>query len=64
MILISCTNKTMICYCVLWNCSLVGVFSCAVDADQCAKGLHGSTVVQCRLNDFTNTGQHLLRNPA
>ena len=33
MILISCTNETMICYCVLWNCSLVGVFSCAVDAN-------------------------------
>ena len=63
MILISCTNKTMICYCVLWNCSLVGVFSCAVDANLVAKGLD-ATVVQCRLNDYTNTGQHLLRNPA
>ena len=54
----------MICYCVLFHCSLVGVFSSAVDAAQCAKGLHGSTVVQCRLNDYTDTGKEIVRNPA
>jgi hypothetical protein len=56
--------KRMICYCVLFHCSLVGVFSCAADAAQCAKGLHGSTVVQCHLNDYTDTGKQIVRNPA
>jgi hypothetical protein len=54
----------MIAYTVLFHCSLVAVFSCAVDAAQCAKGLHGATVVQCHLNDYTDTGKQLVRNPA
>jgi hypothetical protein len=56
--------QTMICNCVIWNCSLVGVFSCAVDADLVAKGLYGSIVVQCRLDDYTDMGKEIVRNPA
>ena len=58
----SCANK-MICHCVLWNCSPVGVSACAADADLVAKGLHDSTVVQCRMNDYTRAKASLLLHP-
>jgi hypothetical protein len=54
----------MILHCVLWNDQLIAVFSCVTDAHECAKGLLGSSVVQCHLNDYTEAGKQVVRNPA
>ena len=54
----------MIVYCVLWNATLVAVMTCATDASQVSKGLHGSTVAQCYLNDYSDTGKQIIQNPA
>eukprot|EP01046_Picozoa_sp_COSAG06_P045954 COSAG06_NODE_6435_length_2934_cov_25.637743_6_plen_56_part_00 len=49
-------------YVVLWHGSLIGVYSCAVDAAIMAKRLDRSTVVACQLNGETSTGAALLAN--
>ena len=54
----------MIVYCVLWNGTLVAVMTCATDAAEVAKGLHGSTVTTCHLNDYSDTGKLIVQNPA
>ena len=45
---------------VLFHGSLVGAYSCAVDAAVAAKGLPPSTVVACQLNSETSSGALLL----
>jgi hypothetical protein len=57
-------KKVMMVYCVLWNATLVAVMTCATDAAEVAKGLHGSTVTTCHLNDYSDTGKLLIQNPA
>ena len=50
-------------------CSVVGAYSCAVDAEQCIRALRrvgcvGATVCEARLNAETPTGECLLANGA
>ena len=57
-----CPRAKMRTYAVLWHGSLVGIYSCAVDAAIAAKRLDRSTVVACQLNGETSTGAALLAN--
>ena len=48
-------------------CTIVGVYSCAVDANQCVRSLRrvgciGATVCEARLNSETPTGASLLKH--
>ena len=52
-------------YIVSYMCTIVGVYSCAVDANQCVRALRrvgciGAIVVEARLNSETPTGTSLL----
>jgi hypothetical protein len=52
---------------VTYLCSVVGVYSCAVDAQQCIRalasvGCDGAAVCEARLNAETTTGECLLAN--
>ena len=49
---------------VSYMCTIVGVYSCAVDANQCVRGLQrvgcvGATICEVRLNSETQTGRSL-----
>ena len=53
---------------VTWNCTVIGCYTSAVDAQVVgralqARGCHGSTVAEVRMNTETTTGQALLANP-
>ena len=53
---------------VSWNCTVVGCYTSAVDAEVVvrtleARGCHGGTVAEVRMNAETTTGQALLINP-
>ena len=54
----------MILYGVIWNGTLVAVYSCLTTATECAEKLYGSSIVECRLNDLTDAGKRLTQNPA
>ena len=50
-------------YIVSYMCTIVGVYSCAVDANQCVRALRrvgciGAIVVEARLNSETPTDPH------
>eukprot|EP01051_Picozoa_sp_SAG22_P039602 SAG22_NODE_20934_length_261_cov_0.950617_1_plen_78_part_01 len=45
----------MLCYCVLLNGHLVGIYSSAADANTIHKQTPGSTVESCRLNSEVAT---------
>ena len=52
---------------VTYMCSVVGTYSCAVDAEQTVRALKrvgcaGATVCEARLNAETTTGECLLAN--
>ena len=52
-------------YVVTYMCTIVGAYSCAVDANQCVRSLRrvgcmGATVCEVRLNSETPTGASLL----
>ena len=52
-------------YVVTYMCTIVGAYSCAVDANQCVRSLRrvgcmGATVCEVRLNSETPTGVSLL----
>ena len=52
---------------VTYMCSVVGAYSCGVDAEQCIRrlkrvGCDGATVCEARLNAETTTGECLLAN--
>ena len=54
---------------VTYLCSVVGTYSCAVDAEQTVRalkrvGCEGAIVCETRLNEETTTGQCLLANGA
>ncbi len=54
-------------YVVTYMCTIVGVYSCAVDANQCVRALRrvgciGATVCEVRLNSETPTGASLLKH--
>ena len=62
-----CTMIQMRVFIVTYLCSVVGVYSCAVDAQQCIRALRrvgcvGATVCEARLNAETTTGECLLAN--
>ena len=59
-----CYNEKMILYSVIWNGQLIAVYSCLATATECATGLYGSSIVECRLNDLTDAGKRLTQNPA
>ena len=51
-------------YVVTYMCTIVGAYSCAVDANQCVRSLQrvgcmGATVCEVRLNSETPTGASL-----
>ena len=53
---------------VSWNCTVIGCYTSAVDAQVVVRsletrGCNGSTVVEVRMNTETATGQALLANP-
>ena len=57
--------KIQMLYVVSYMCTIVGVYSCAVDANQCVRGLQrvgcvGATICKVRLNSETPTGVSLL----
>ena len=57
--------KIQMLYVVSYMCTIVGVYSCAVDANQCVRGLQrvgcvGATICEVRLNSETPTGVSLL----
>ena len=57
--------KIQMLYVVSYMCTIVGVYSCAVDANQCVRGLQrvgcvGATICEVRLNGETQTGRSLL----
>ena len=54
-------------YIVTYMCTVVGAYSCAVDAEQCIRALKrtvctGATVSEARLNMETDVGNFLLQN--
>ena len=49
-------------YAVLWNGSLIGIYTSISDSANVAKQLQGSTVVSCSINSETDTGRVLLQN--
>ena len=54
---------------VTYMCSVIGAYSCAVDAEQCIRALKrvgctGATVCEARLNVETTTGECFLTNGA
>ena len=53
---------------VSWNCTVIGCYTSAVDAQVVgraldARGCHGSAVAEVRMNTETTTGQALLADP-
>ena len=57
--------KIQMLYVVSYMCTIVGVYSCAVDANQCVRGLQrvgcvGATICKVRLNSETPMGVSLL----
>ena len=64
----TCTTVEMRAWVVTWNCTVVGCYTSAVDAQVVgraldARGCHGSTVAEVRMNTETTTGQALLADP-
>ena len=60
-------DRNMRVFIVTYLCSVVGVYTCAVDAEQCIRALKrvgcvGATVCETRLNAQTTTGESLLAN--
>lgn len=52
-------------YVILWNFAVIAVMTSAADAANVAKKLHGSTIVECKANEYTQTGKHLIAvNPS
>ena len=57
--------KIQMLYVVSYMCTIVGVYSCAVDANQCVRrlrrvGCAGAAICEVRLNSETQTGRSLL----
>ena len=62
-----CMYNVQMLYIVSYLCTIVGVYSCAVDANQCVRALRrvgciGATVCEARLNSETPIGTTLLAN--
>eukprot|EP01043_Picozoa_sp_COSAG02_P048034 COSAG02_NODE_4672_length_5107_cov_5.286142_5_plen_74_part_00 len=60
-------NRNMRVFIVTYMCSVVGAYSCAVDAEQCIRALKrtgctGATVCEARLNMETTVGKSLLQS--
>ena len=63
------TCKDMKAWIVIWNCTVVGAYTSAVDAQVVlraldATGCRGGTVAEVRMNTETETGAALLSTPA
>ena len=43
---------------------VVGLFASSVDACEVSRQLYDSTVISCRLNDYSDEGTRILQNPA
>ena len=64
----TCTTVEMRAWVVSWNCTVIGCYTSAVDAQVVVRsletrGCNGSTVTEVRMNMETATGQALLANP-
>ena len=60
-------DRNMRVFIVTYLCSVVGVYTCAVDAEQCIRALKrtgctGATVCEARLNMETEVGNSLLHD--
>ena len=45
---------------VIWHSTLLGCYSCGVDAAETARRFPGATVTECRLNSETVHGAQML----
>ncbi len=51
-------------YIVMFQGKVIGLFTSPVDACEVSKHLRDSTIVECRLNDYSDEGARILQNPA
>ena len=54
----------MLCNCVMYHASLIGVYTSAVDANRVQRMLPNSTVQECHLNNESVLGSKLIQAPA